>query len=205
MKPASVKRAGPPASGFSERAIRFIQQYRIRLSFAAFAPFIIAGLLGGFELHAPTESRDPWVLLGWALVLFGTGLRSWAAGCIDKERSLSTNGPYALTRHPLYSGSLLLAVGLCPVLGDFWLLIPLALVVILIYVPKIRQEERDLAARFGTAWREYCMRTAEFFPRRIPCLRAGFSWRLWVHNQEYYAAGSVLTVLVIAVFIHVRA
>src|SRR5207302_1930320 len=54
------------------------------MSLAAGAPFGIAGLL----------------------------LRAWAAGHLAKNQRLATGGPYALTRNPLYIGTLLVAAGL---------------------------------------------------------------------------------------------
>jgi len=45
---------------------------------------------------------------GAAVALLGLGVRTWAAGYLDKNRNLTVSGPYACTRHPLYLGSLLM-------------------------------------------------------------------------------------------------
>ena len=45
------------------------------------------------------------------MALAGLAVRAWAAGVIKKDQELTTSGPYAFTRNPLYLGSLLLGSG----------------------------------------------------------------------------------------------
>ena len=52
------------------------------------------------------------IVWGVPVSLLGLALRGWAAGCLDKNRQLSTGGPYAHTRNPLYLGTLAAAAGL---------------------------------------------------------------------------------------------
>jgi protein-S-isoprenylcysteine O-methyltransferase Ste14 len=51
------------------------------------------------------------LLLGLPVALAGLLIRGWAAGHIVKDARLTTSGPYAHTRNPLYFGSFLLAAG----------------------------------------------------------------------------------------------
>ena len=62
--------------------------------------------LGALLLALSRPSADS-LLVGMLVALPGELLRLWAAGHIDKTRSLATGGPYAHTRNPLYLGSLL--------------------------------------------------------------------------------------------------
>ena len=41
----------------------------------------------------------------------GEALRIWAAGHLEKGREVTRSGPYRWTRHPLYIGSAIIALG----------------------------------------------------------------------------------------------
>src|SRR5215208_3082581 len=49
---------------------------------------------------------------GLLVALAGEAIRIWAAGHLEKSREVTRSGPYRLTRHPLYAGSALMAVGI---------------------------------------------------------------------------------------------
>ena len=60
-------------------------------------------------------------LLAGALVLLpGLLLRGLASGHVQKDKQLTTSGPYAYTRNPLYLGSLMLAAGVVHLALLFW-------------------------------------------------------------------------------------
>src|ERR1035441_8971205 len=50
--------------------------------------------------------------IGLPISMLGLALRGWAAGSLAKNQQLSTGGPYAYTRNPLYIGTLVVAAGL---------------------------------------------------------------------------------------------
>ncbi len=50
--------------------------------------------------------------IGALVAAIGEALRIWAAGHLDKGREVTQSGPYRMTRHPLYAGSAIIAVGL---------------------------------------------------------------------------------------------
>src|SRR5882672_12080639 len=58
---------------------------------------------------APTAQS---LAIGATITVLGLLLRGWAAGHLAKNQRLATGGPYALTRNPLYFGTLLVAAGL---------------------------------------------------------------------------------------------
>jgi protein-S-isoprenylcysteine O-methyltransferase Ste14 len=66
-------------------------------------------LLGIVFLVLMHPSRHS-LLLGGTIACFGALIRVWAAGYIDKGRALAQEGPYAMTRNPLYLGSFLMAI-----------------------------------------------------------------------------------------------
>src|SRR5690606_11506294 len=77
------------------------RRIRLRLAWLAATVFLL--------LATPTPAT---LLAGAALAAAGIALRAWAAGTIVKNAVLTTTGPYAHTRNPLYVGSFLLGLGL---------------------------------------------------------------------------------------------
>lgn len=72
-----------------------------------------------------------------------------------KPVSLVTNGPFALTRNPIYVGNTALTIALGLILGNAWFL-PLAIVAALATDRlAVRPEEKQLEASFGRKYRDY--------------------------------------------------
>ena len=70
--------------------------------------------------------------LGGLVAVLGVMLRGWAAGFIRKDRELTTSGPYAHTRNPLYLGSFLIGLGVVLAAGRWELLLLFAVVYALV-------------------------------------------------------------------------
>ncbi|MEE8060026.1 MAG: isoprenylcysteine carboxylmethyltransferase family protein [Pseudomonadales bacterium] len=103
-------------------------------------------------------------LIGGALALTGALIRLWASGCIIKNRQLSTHGPYALVRHPLYTGNICLLAGFSLASGLWWSG-PLALVILLTFYPAtIRFEDKMLRKKFGDSWDTWAATTPAVLP-----------------------------------------
>ena len=86
------------------------------------------------------------------------------------EHALETSGWYAFVRHPGYLGALLASWGAAVAFGSA-LALPLAGVLTLVQLDRVRREERLLAGHFGEAWSEYARRTGALLPRS-PARRA---------------------------------
>ena len=92
----------------------------------------------------------------------GLALAFWSLSAIEPG-ALTTTGPYAYARHPMYAGYVLAFAGLFPL--TLHLLALLALLAVPAQLAVARREESSLAARYGTAYRAYAERTGRFWPR----------------------------------------
>ena len=131
---------------------------------------------------------------GGALALAGLAIRGYAAGSLEKNRTLATGGPYAHTRNPLYFGSFIMGAGFA-VAGGSWILGgALVIFFFLVYWPVMHREERFLRKEFGEAYEKYASLVPFFIPswRRAPESGEGFCWRLYRKNREYQAAAGYL-------------
>lgn len=138
-------RAGPVAE--HERGQKIIQ------SLASLA-FIAMLVVPGIDHRASWSTVPAWVViagdalvaLGFLIVFFVFRENTFASATIEVEagqRAIST-GPYALVRHPMYAGALLLLAGVPLALGSWWGLLAIAPMKLLI-VMRLVAEERFLA------------------------------------------------------------
>ncbi len=152
----------------------------------------------------PTASL---LIAGSLVALLGLGIRAYAAGHLDKMRSLATCGPYAYTRNPLYLGSLLIGVGLVIAGGRWFLAAAFIVFFIFVYWPVMRREEAGLLKQYGKKYEEYAAAVPLFFPHRKSAKARGekFQWRRYQRNREYEAAfGYLAGVLFLALKILLR-
>ena len=126
---------------------------------------LAAMLLLHFLLPLGTIIPAPWCLLGLIPLALGIGVNLAADNAFHKagttvkpfEESavLVTGGVYRISRNPMYLGFALILAGVAVLLGALspWAGVPAF--VLLVDRRFIAVEERMLAARFGTAWKEY--------------------------------------------------
>ena len=147
--------SNPAPQDWVSRWQRVARRIRVPLGFLTAALYL-------YELwrHPPRPGAVAWSLV---LVLPGLWLRGYASGYVKKNRELTTTGPYAYTRNPLYLGSTLMAAGFALALLSWLVALVLAVVFLVIYVPVIASEERFLRAAFP-GFDDYCRRVPRFFP-----------------------------------------
>jgi protein-S-isoprenylcysteine O-methyltransferase Ste14 len=156
------------------------------------------------------------IVYGGAIVALGLAIRGAAAGYLRKDRELATSGPYAWTRNPLYLGSAFLAAGFI-VAGHSWIAGALVAVYFgVFYYAVMRNEERDLRDRFGSAFEDYARSVPLFFAgfrkrsqatNPVSASGADFSWAQYRRNREYQALiGAIvgLATLFLRMSIHAR-
>ena len=127
------------------------------------AMFILPGLdfrFGWSSVPVPVVlAADLIVLLGYGLIIRVFAENQYAARTVqvEEEQRVIKTGPYAIVRHPMYVGTLMMYLVTPLALGSYWALIPAAFIIPMLVV-RIRNEEqvleRDLAG-----YQEYKLET----------------------------------------------
>jgi protein-S-isoprenylcysteine O-methyltransferase Ste14 len=148
--------------------------------------------------------KPVWNLLGVPFLLLGNGLRAWAAGYIHKDRHLTTTGPYAFCRHPLYLGTFLSMVGICLLIGSWRAGVIFTLIFIAVYIPTIRQEETFMARAYGESYNEYKSKVPAFSPK-IRMAKAedfrNWRWKRLLLNEEHLTWAALIIFFLLAFFL----
>lgn len=131
---------------------------------------------------------SPWSLaLGAVAIIPGLLIRALASGHVTKDEQLTTSGPYAHTRNPLYLGSLILALGFALASRSWWIGAAIIFIFIAIYLPVISAEESFLRERFPD-FEKYASEVPRLWPRLGSFGNSGkFSWDLYRKHREYNA------------------
>jgi len=168
----------------------------------------------GFAAVFLLLAKPSWwtMLASLLLVAPGLWLRGYASGYVRKNAELTTTGPYAHTRNPLYLGSMLIAFGFAAAAASWVVLISLAALFAAIYIPTIQSEEEYLSAHFA-GFDAYSQEVPRLLPR-VPRLlqrqtsvpsataadgeRGEFSAALYRKHREYNSmmgAGAIYAAL----------
>jgi hypothetical protein len=150
--------------------------------------------------------------LSLVLVVPGVWLRAYAAGYVRKNAELTRTGPYAYTRNPLYLGSMMIAFGFALAAASWVILVALAVLFAVIYIPTIQSEESYLRGHFAD-FAVYAAMVPRLLPRLSPAVfpghgnasRGRFSAEQWRHHREYNAlmgAGAIYLALAIRLLLH---
>jgi protein-S-isoprenylcysteine O-methyltransferase Ste14 len=189
--------ADRPGSKFLKAVAEVLIRRRILISAVLFALLIAQDVAYGPRPHDLADFTNPWTVAGTLMVVTGLALRSWSAGILHKNRELTKAGPYSLIRNPLYVGSFLMMFGFCSLLGDLSNFLVILGPVLVIYIVKVRQEEKLLAATFPQEWPDYSRTTPRFLPRlkRVD-VSAPWQFSQWVQHREYQALAATILALV---------
>ena len=123
--------------------------------------------------------------VGLVFALLGEAVRIWAAGHLEKSREVTRSGPYRWTRHPLYAGSAIIALGIV-IASRSWIVVALVLIYITATLTAaIRTEEAFLRDAFGDTYDRYRSSSAAPMARAFSVARA-------LRNREYRAAAGLV-------------
>lgn len=133
---------------------------------------LVLGLLGAVWLNyaAPV----PWpnrldnsltTVVGFLVLVAGLGLELWTITYFGKMKSnvlptreadmLLTEGPFALSRNPIYLGNVLLIFSFAAIFRNPWFAVTALAVLIATGRLAIAREEKHLDAKFGPKWNDY--------------------------------------------------
>lgn len=150
---------------------------------------------GGFLMIAAFLwlSTPTWTSLavGLPISVMGLALRAWAAGHLEKNRTLAESGPYAYVRNPLYIGTLAVASGFVIASRQWVLALLFAAVFLLIYLPVVELEEQHLRSLFPE-YSDYAKRVPRLWPRLTGDDSKPFRFAIYMRNQEYQALAGFL-------------
>jgi protein-S-isoprenylcysteine O-methyltransferase Ste14 len=139
------------------------------------------------------------ILIGFFLILIGMFFRAWSAGYINKDRELAKDGPYSLTRNPLYFGNFVLGAGIAVASNQKWAYAIFAVYFLLFFTFLMRVEHKRMQNKFGREYEEMTKRTNVFFPRIGRVANANFNISFYMKNKEYRVL--FYSLLVVAVLI----
>lgn len=145
---------------------------------------------------------------GAAVMLLGQLIRLAASAAIVKSKTLTTKGPYAVVRNPLYLGTLVMTGGMMLAMTSVSRPLLTALLwagvgasFAWIYYVTIKAEETFLRATYGQAFEDYCRAVPAIFA--CPCNYGGFfetgaySKEVFIKNKEWRGLSGLAAILVI--------
>ena len=133
-------------------------------------PYVVLALRPGPELAVAEVVA--WV--GLALSVLGVAFSLWAVATLGRhydlvlevheDHELIRGGPYALVRHPVYTGLALHFAGLCLATGNVLLILGTLLVSYPAFYLRATAEETLLRERFGAEYEKYAREVPMLVP-----------------------------------------
>jgi protein-S-isoprenylcysteine O-methyltransferase Ste14 len=154
---------------------------------------VTIGFVAGAVVLWLAEPTWRTLAIGGLVAVAGEAVRVWAAGHLEKGREVTTSGPYAFTRHPLYVGSSIIGVGLAIASASAIVAVMILAYLAITLTAAIRTEEAQLTKKFGAAYPDYRAGRVRGESRKFSLARA-------MRNREYRAVvGLVIAMAMLAV------
>jgi protein-S-isoprenylcysteine O-methyltransferase len=147
----------------------------LRLLWLVILASVAAGLFVTWGWPA-AALRHPhaWRVAGLILFLLGLALRWWSINTlgrfftvdvqIERDHQLVETGPFAVVRHPSYTGLLVAFVGFAFSLANWAAALVLLVPIFIALVRRMNVEEEALTAALGDRYRTYMGRTKRLIP-----------------------------------------
>lgn len=127
-----------------------------------FAPFHLVWLKGAGLILLIVST----VYTLWSRWVLG---KMWASNAAVKEgHQLVTNGPYKITRHPIYTGILGMILGSLLSMSQGIVFLIAFVIVLIFFMNRIRNEEKLMVMTFGEQYIEYRKRVPQLIPGLKP-------------------------------------
>ncbi len=167
-------------------------RWRVGLAAALARRRVTLGYALGIVAFWFADPTGPSLAIGAVVGALGEGFRIWAAGHLEKGREVTTTGPYAWTRHPLYLGSTIMGVGLAIASHSVLVAMLVLSYLVVTILAAISSEEAHLTDKFGADYPAYRRGTA-------PAGRRRFSLERATRNREYRALAGLIAVFALFV------
>ncbi len=107
------------------------------------------------------------VMIGLYIVFLVFKENTFTSATIEvaPKQKVTSSGPYALVRHPMYSGAFIMLLGVPLALGSLWGLLAVIPIIIVIVI-RLFNEEKFLSSNL-VGYKEYCKKVRS---RLIPCV-----------------------------------
>jgi protein-S-isoprenylcysteine O-methyltransferase Ste14 len=137
------------AAAETEKSQKIVQSFS---AIAFIALFVVSALdhrFGWSRVPAYVAiAGDGMIALGFILVFWVFAVNTFTSGVIEvaEEQVVITTGPYALVRHPMYFGALVMVLGIPLALASWWgliAMIPMTLVIVV----RLVEEEKFLTVK----------------------------------------------------------
>ena len=148
------------AFGLTLKARKVVSRIAIAMAIA----FLLIGE-SRWPPHHPLHEPIEWIGLGLiAICIIG---RTWCSLYIGgrKSESLVMQGPYSISRNPLYLFSIIGAIGVGAQAGSIVIALICGFVTWVVLVGSVLREEEILLTRFGDDYRHYRDRVPRILPR----------------------------------------
>ena len=134
--------------------------------------YYVAGLAAGMALNGfvplPLGGRPATVVAGMVVAALGFALAFTGVAGVVRHRTtivphhpvarLLTSDAYRLSRNPMYTGLAIIYTGGALLVGSWWPMLLLPLVLLAIIELVIKPEEAYLTQRFGASYKQYQIR-----------------------------------------------
>ncbi len=170
---------------------RLAQRLRVTLGFLLIPLLFIAA-------HPTIKS----IGIGFTISLVGLLIRAWASGYLKKNQELTSTGPYAFTRNPLYLGTFIMATGVAVTTTSLWFVATFVSLYLIIYIPVMMAEAETLNKLFPAEYASYSEHVPMFLPRlspfQNPISESGgdkkFTLSQYLKHREYRAAFGIIII-----------
>jgi len=139
-------------------------------------------LLAILWLAAP-DARS--IFSGFLLMMAGMFFRAWSSGYINKDKELATEGPYSLTRNPLYFGNLILGSGIAVASNNVIGYVIFIVYYFTFFTFLIAIERKRMRKRFGQRYEVWAKEANLFFPKIKKIKKFNFNIAYYMKNREY--------------------
>jgi protein-S-isoprenylcysteine O-methyltransferase Ste14 len=125
------------------------------------------------------------IFCGFLLMMAGMFFRAWSSGYINKDKELATEGPYSLTRNPLYFGSLILGSGIAVASNNAITYLIFIVYYLTFFIFLIAIERKRMRQRFGQQYEAWAKKANLFFPKIKKVEQFNFNISYYMKNREY--------------------